>query len=241
MSFGFYILRHVSNEETNELWQHCYQCIRKFHQEKIIIIDDNSKKEYLSPLPVDVELIESDFPGRGEILPYYYFHRDRPFDIAIMLHDSMFLTTKLNIQDFQGLRFLWKFEDHRFDVPPFYQRLILLLQKSQPLLQLSTQPDKWVGCFSVMSICHWNAIDFLHKTFNLFHLLKAVVIREDRMGLERCFSLCCHVAGFVEPKNAAIFGDISNFPRKWGYYSWKNYKEENYPKIFPIVKVWVGR
>jgi hypothetical protein len=46
---GFIILRHVNNELTNNYWIHSYDCIRKFYPENfIIIIDDNSKYEYIT-------------------------------------------------------------------------------------------------------------------------------------------------------------------------------------------------
>jgi hypothetical protein len=38
----FVILRHVSNSQQN-YWIRCYESIRKFYENKIIIIDDNSK------------------------------------------------------------------------------------------------------------------------------------------------------------------------------------------------------
>ena len=46
---GFIILRHVNDELTNKYWNHCYNCIRKYYPENnILIIDDNSKYEYIS-------------------------------------------------------------------------------------------------------------------------------------------------------------------------------------------------
>ena len=45
---GFIILRHVNNVQTNNYWNHCYNCIRKYYPEfLILIIDDNSNNEYI--------------------------------------------------------------------------------------------------------------------------------------------------------------------------------------------------
>ena len=46
-SFGFILLRHVNSEKTNFYWQECYKCIRKYYSNKIIIIDDSSKEEFI--------------------------------------------------------------------------------------------------------------------------------------------------------------------------------------------------
>ena len=46
-NFGFIILRHVNNEEFNLFWQECYLAIRKFHKNKIIILDNNSNESFV--------------------------------------------------------------------------------------------------------------------------------------------------------------------------------------------------
>jgi hypothetical protein len=38
---GFIILRHVNNETTNYYWQDCYNHIRKYYPENIIMIIDD--------------------------------------------------------------------------------------------------------------------------------------------------------------------------------------------------------
>ena len=48
-TIGFIMLRNVINELTNKYWIHCYDCIRNFYPEnQIVIIDDNSKQEYIT-------------------------------------------------------------------------------------------------------------------------------------------------------------------------------------------------
>ena len=70
----FVILRYVIDENTNKAWQECYKNIRKFYNNKIVIIDDHSDKKYLSKIDLtNCYIIQSEFKGRGELLPYYYF------------------------------------------------------------------------------------------------------------------------------------------------------------------------
>jgi hypothetical protein len=47
-SYGFIITRHVKCQKTNKYWNHCVRCIRFYYPfRKIIIIDDNSKDEFV--------------------------------------------------------------------------------------------------------------------------------------------------------------------------------------------------
>ena len=74
-TIGFIVLRHVNNELTNKYWIYSYHCIRKFYPENfIIIIDDNSDYKYITDEKLyKTKIINSEFPKRGELLPYYYF------------------------------------------------------------------------------------------------------------------------------------------------------------------------
>ena len=75
-TYGFIITRHVNSEITNKYWNHCIKCIRTFYPyRKIVIIDDNSNQDFLISFHnyENIEIINSEFPGRGELLPYYYF------------------------------------------------------------------------------------------------------------------------------------------------------------------------
>ena len=75
-SFGFIITRHVNSETTNRYWNHSVKLLRSFYPErKIVIIDDNSNQNFVKADfdYKNVEIIQSEFPGRGELLPYYYY------------------------------------------------------------------------------------------------------------------------------------------------------------------------
>ena len=115
---GFIIVRHVRSELTNLLWQECYKCIRKFYDNKIIIIDDNSDSTFLTTLDnlVNCELIQSEFPKRAELLPYYYFLKNAWFDTAVILHDSIFIQEPIKFDKYN--KFLWHFVSHEWDNIP---------------------------------------------------------------------------------------------------------------------------
>ena len=71
MTFGFILTRYVHSVVTNKYWNECIKCIRRFYTEKIIVIDDNSNQEYVqADFEYDnVEIVQSEFPQRGELLP----------------------------------------------------------------------------------------------------------------------------------------------------------------------------
>ena len=50
---GFIILRHVNSELTNKYWIESYFSIRKYYNNKIIIIDDKSNKNFLTKIKLE--------------------------------------------------------------------------------------------------------------------------------------------------------------------------------------------
>ena len=95
---SFIILRHVENEFQNKFWNECYDCIRKFYKnEKIYIIDDHSKyKPKRSGKLFNTYIINSEFPpNRAELLPYYYYYTKEFSKNTIILHDTVFINSKM--------------------------------------------------------------------------------------------------------------------------------------------------
>ena len=57
---------------------------QSFSNYEVIIVDDNSNKEFISADYVykNVTHIQSEYKGRGELFPFYYFHKNKFFDIV---------------------------------------------------------------------------------------------------------------------------------------------------------------
>jgi hypothetical protein len=112
-TIGFIILRHVNNEKTNMYWQRCYDSIRQFYPENdIIIIDDNSQYEYIKHAELyKVKVIQSKYRGRGELLPYYYYLSNKLFDIAFIIHDSVFIQSHIDLH-VDKYKITWDFEHY---------------------------------------------------------------------------------------------------------------------------------
>ena len=68
-NYGFIIVRHVNSEKTNNYWIESYKSIRKYYNNKIIIVDDNSNYEYVK-INDDIkiyncEIVQSKYNSRG--------------------------------------------------------------------------------------------------------------------------------------------------------------------------------
>ena len=99
MTFGFILSRHVNSELTNRYWNTCVSHLNAIYPNtSIIIIDDNSNPLFLKTAEEykNITIVESEYPRRGELLPYYYFYKNKYFDNAIIIHDSVFFQCKLS-------------------------------------------------------------------------------------------------------------------------------------------------
>lgn len=259
MSFGFIITRHVNNKVTNQYWNTCIQCIRYFYPAniKIVVIDDNSNKEFIIPAYEyeNVTYIQSEYIGRGELLPFYYFHKNKFFENAVIIHDSVFIHKRIN---FSNLKMkvlpLWhfggevKYENSRRTIQltsniknaNLLQPQLLSKYGNLPL-SLSKQNGNWFGCFGVQCYINHTFLAHIQSKYNIFNLLKTVTCRTDRCCLERIFGVIFFKEYPILNSFPSIFGLITSYSQ-WGY-SFGDYKKDiKSNKIkHPFVKVWTGR
>lgn len=241
---GFIMIRYVNSETTNKLWQECYKCIRRFYDNPIVIIDDNSDSNFLTTLEMtNVTIIQSEYPRRGELLPYYYFLREAFFDTAVILHDSVFIQKPIKFNKVN--RYIWHFTTHQWDNIKGETEYIRKLSNHEPLLDFYNSKEKWYGCFGVMSVITYKMIYDINVKYNFFILLDSIRTRQQRMKLERIFAVILSYESRFKKEDCSYFGDIEK------YCPWKfseNYTIENYleskknNKInLPIIKIWSGR
>ena len=237
MSLGFIIIRHINSVQTNQYWIESLRCVRKWYpNHPIMIIDDNSNQELVSK-DVDltnVTVVQSEFPKRGELLPYYYFYKLKPFDKAVIIHDSVFIQSYINFDDVKNVSLLWSFT-HEWDESEAELSVIRTLKNYKTLEGMYIHKHSWLGCFGVMScITH----DFLCKIvdeYDMFRLLDMIDSRDKRKCLERVFAVMCYSLADV----SSILGDIHLYT-KFNYYTFHQYKNNELTNL-PIVKIWTGR
>lgn len=233
MSIGFIIVRHVSNEETNKYWNHSYRSIRHYYPDnKILIIDDNSNTTFVIQEQElhETVLIESEFPGRGELLPYIYYLSNPLFPTAVILHDSVFLNQYIDFS-VEKYRFIWDFE-HRDDHPPEQVIEILRLFNDPTLLDFYWQKHNWVGCFGAMSIITHEYLTTVHQQYNLHVLLPIIINRTTRMLFERVIACLLQKNA---PQNTLLCNILVYC--QWGV----PFSRIDSLRHLPLIKCWTGR
>jgi len=228
---GFIILRHVNSPV--EFWKTCYDCIRTYHSNQIVIIDDNSTHVTDHDLK-NTLIVNSEYPGRGELLPYYYYLKNKWFDTAVILHDSVFINKPINF-DIRDYMFLWEFNGPK----------ALSLHK-ESLYQLNTFKNKtplklynskqFKGCFGGMMIVKHSLLIQINELYEFSSLLPVVKNRNDRKGFER--TIACMFQS-VSPATS-MFGNICRYGKNPFHYSYEDYRKDEKTDL-PIIKVWCGR
>lgn len=234
-SYGFFILRHVDSPETNVYWQECYDCIRKFYPDlTIVIIDDNSNYEYITTKPLhNTFCIQSEYPGRGEVLPYYYYLLYKKFDVAIILHDSVFINRPIDFQ-VDTYKIIWDF-NHICDQVEDEELLIKSLSNHEELLAFHKKREYWKGCFGGMTIISYDYLKVLHDKYGIHNLLGSIRTRFNRMSFER-------VLGCMLKENhetTVLLGHIHGY-MPWGT-DYQYYLTNKGVSNLPLLKVWTGR
>ena len=237
---GFIILRHVICSKTNEYWKECYTCIKRFYpKSRILIIDDNSNYSFVTNDPLDnTMIIQSEFPKRGEFLPYYYYLKTKFCETAVMLHDSMFIKKYISF-NVNKYKMLWDFHKrHIADSISFkHQNLMLYALNNEKLNSFYNKKDIgiWDGCFGCMSVIKYDYLKLIDSEYRIACLIPYITCRDSRCAFERIIG-CLLQINIKEP---SLFGSIFDYC-KWGL-SYDEYIKNKYSNDLPIIKVWSGR
>jgi hypothetical protein len=251
-SFGFIITRHVNSETTNKYWNHAVKLLKTYYPyRKIVIIDDNSNQELVQADHEysNVQIIQSEFKGRGELLPYYYFIKNKFFENAVIIHDSVFFHTKFNFDLLKNIDVipLWFFPSDKENVTNTI-KISHSLKNSYTLQEKLSKNDitmmeksKWYGCFGVQSYINHNFLLRIETKYGITNMINKVECRADRCCLERIMGCIFFTENTKISKTKSLFGNIMHY-QKWGY-TFDQYmgdlKKGTIPKH--VVKVWTGR
>jgi len=261
---GFIILRHVNSAKTNQYWKECYRCIRRFYpSNKILIIDDNSDKAFLTcdmktkePELDNTTIIQSEYPKRGEFLPYHYYLKNKFCDIAVILHDSVFIQQPINFH-VDEYKMLWHFPSYLMkdgqSSGKQMEQLTALNNDNLNQMYEYFYLSKFNGCFGAMSIITYDYLNEINNIFKIDKLLPHITCRISRCAFERIFSFLLvykqnrgsmgsvgNVAnGGGKNKHQSLLGDIVKYCR-WGI-TFDEYIKYRHTMKLPIVKVWTGR
>lgn len=252
-SFGFIITRHVTSEKTNKYWNHSVKLLNTFYpNKKIIIIDDNSNIDFVKELcnHSNIEIINAEFKGRGELLPYYYYLKNKYFDNAIIIHDSVFFHKKINfeilVKSCVKVLPLWFFYPDNENVNNT-TRICGKLNNSNLILPYVSSHNKilgftnWYGCFGAQTFINHAFLNFLENKYSFTNLLSEIKCRTDRCSFERIIGVMFYAEYDKLKYRKSIFGNIFDY-QIWGY-PYENYMKDLKNGTLPryTIKVWTGR
>ena len=259
---GFIILRHVNSRKTN-YWIECYRCIRRFYpMNKIMIIDDNSKYEYVENIEAyntkilyNVTVVKNQYPQRGELMPYIYYLHNKIFDTAVILHDSVFINKHIDIDaNVDQYRMIWDFR-HNWDLIDDETRMLEVFNDKR-LLAFHENTDKWRGCFGGMCIIKHDYLVAVNAKYDLHKLIDMVLCRYNRCSFERVIACLLQIGddedneddeyneymgttygyGKYKKRKSALFGDIHDYCKLN-----VQYKDKHTLSHLPWIKIWTGR
>lgn len=250
--YGFIITRHVNSEKTNKYWNHSVKLLTTLYPlRKIIIIDDNSNYEYVKAEfdYKNIEVIQSEFKGRGELLPYYYFLKYKFFENAIIIHDSVFFHRRINFEDFNGISVLplWFFYPDKENLEN--TKRIIRYSKNYYAINdkinneniIGMPHDKWYGCFGVQSYINYYFLQKIEQKYGITNFIQPVTCRRDRCCLERIFGCLFFTEYQNILKQKSLLGNIMKY-HKWGY-TYDEYMDDLKKGTLkaPVIKIWTGR
>jgi hypothetical protein len=257
MDYGFIITRHVNSQETNRYWNQSVKLIRVFYpNRKVIIIDDNSKQEYVKPdcNYENITVIQSEYHGRGELLPYIYYLRYKWFPNAVILHDSVFVHRHIPFELIKHpVLPLWHHPYDKENAVNVYRIACYLsnnyhiqqkLLKNDQFVTLGMNTDSFDLCFGAQAFIKLTFLEHIEKKYKLTNLIPAITNRADRCSFERIIGLIFNEEYIKMSSNkiVSLFGRIHKFPHAFKY-NYKQYKADLSNKLLPslFVKVWTGR
>jgi hypothetical protein len=245
--FGFIIVRHVNNKQTDYYWKECYTCIRRWYTDPILIVDDSSHPEFLNDNMnlVNCQIVyDTEHKGCAELLGYYYFELMHPFETAVIIHDSVFIQKRIEFTTASftaqpvgftaqpvGFRPLWTFTktwDHELE-----KHYVELCKNMPEDIIRFYREGQWEGCYGLMSVIRWSFVCQL-KQYGLFTVLDKLKERDHRSAMERVLGFLAYYVGSVEK---SMYGKIHSYTR-WGG-TFLEYLSGH--SDLDVVKVWTGR
>jgi hypothetical protein len=260
-TIGFIITRCVKTIAHSSYWIECCTQIKVYHPKaSLIILDDGSlpelvkeKDEVWKSTHDDVHIIHAppEYQGRGELLALWYLvTQPHNLDVAVFIHDSMFLHTSLTpvISQTENVTFLFEFGRTKPEWLIDFHSLHTSLLQTLPLhivadIEELQNTGDWAGCFGAACVIDTHFAKLLEQRYSILKLMNVITDRPGRCCYERIFALCCQ--HLLQRPVSGFFGDIHNVPKAFTYtfqqYLHDKYYSPNHAFQGGLVKVWSGR
>jgi hypothetical protein len=181
-------------------------------------------------------IIRSEYPKRGEFLPYYYYLKTNFCETVVILHDSVFIKKYINFE-VSTYKMLFEFGKPNIDNDIDEQKILLNALNNKKLNDFYNKKDNgiWKGCFGAMSVVTYSYLKSIDQEFRISSLIPHITSRDLRCAFERIIA-CLLQINIME---TSLFGDILKYC-KWGL-NYSQYLKQEYDKNLPVIKVWTGR
>jgi len=254
MTYGFIITRHVNSETTNKYWNHNIKLIRTYYPfKKIIIIDDNSNYSFVKPEfdYKNIQVVQSEYPGRGELLPYIYFLRNKWFDNAVIIHDSVFLHKRI---PFETINIpVLPFWHHPYDkenlgnllrIAGYLKNGTFIRQRlsGNEINILGMNDQKFNLCFGGQCYINHSFLSTLERKYNISNFVNVFSFGTDLCGFAGILGLLFSNEFKNLGKINSFYGDIRTHHLSF-VYNYDTYLNDFKHNIIhgTLVKVWTGR
>ena len=232
-ALGFVILRHVDTARADSYWKLCYDSVRRLYaDEPILIVDDNSDPALVTPhATTGTTFVQSEYPGRGELLPFIYYLRHKISDRAVFLHDTVFIQSAVPFCEGYLYQHLWAAGHHPDDHAGEVRMLGVL---KNPPLALHAKKTRWHACFGAMVVIKHEMLCSVDKAYTLANLAGAVLTRDDRRVFTRV--VACLLRTLYDTTPPPVYGNIQDYcpPQR-------QFEDRATLHHLPAVKVWGGR
>lgn len=216
--FSFIIPSCIRNEIHMRQFKRCIESIRKFHNNKILIIDNSDLDiSEIKNITQNIIIHKSIQNKAGECLTFYYILHYSDTDLNVCMHDSMILEKKIEIEklDFKYVKFLWHFTHHivhwdSIEEPSTNLTVNHNIKNHTDLLrfiiknnfhnnefvefceEMLIHKNRWVGCMGTMSIIDKNFLIELEELLEFIPVFNNFDDKRKRVASESIFPLLCY-------------------------------------------------
>ena len=173
-----------------------------------MIIDDCSDYEFITSKELyKTHIIQSEYPRRGELLPYYYYLHNKLFDKAVIIHDSVFINKYIDYGNIDKYKMLWSFE-HIWDNAERELEIINAFNCIE-LTNYYNSKHLWKGCFGCMSVITHDYLAEINNKYEICKLLEYILNRNDRCCLERVLGCLLQINDNKDiDRDRTLLGDL---------------------------------
>jgi hypothetical protein len=235
---GFVFNRNAVSTDTANYWIECYTCIRKFWPEApVMIVDSFSDPNYVKEIPLtNCTIVRSEFDGAGYLASYYYFHKLKPFDKAVIIHDSIFIQKAIDFDAVESVKYIWHFTSTLKENYDIEKQMISRLENAEQLDSIYEDTTQWHSCFGCTSIVTW---EFINKVKNIFSLVECTKTATDRMCLERVMAVVFTAEEPSLARDPSVLGPMESYIRIG--MTWHEYISQYKNCDTPAIKIWTKR